>query len=170
MSKTKGIVIQQQGKNTPSVKPQHWPSINTTRVSQLGLDEFKYGFPSEGLAIVSHKWWESNSDDIRNYISVDGGEKSHEPELKSENSADYGDDVAVKDLETEKDESDGDLRGTGLLSHLRKRAAKEGEEALRLGVYRRFGVSKMGKKERKLLSRVFKYSLPSNPKTVSSDS
>lgn len=166
MSKTKGVTIQ-QGKSTPSVTPQHWHSINTARVYQVGLDEFKYGFPSDGLAVVSHKWWESSSDDMSCNVSIEGGEKSHEQELKSEES---GDVAAGKGLETGKDENDNDLRGTGLLSHLRKRAAEEGKQALRLGVYRGFGVSKLGTKERKLLSWIFKSSLPSNRMTASSDS
>ncbi|KAG6783969.1 hypothetical protein POTOM_009651 [Populus tomentosa] len=53
-----------------------------------------------------------------------------------------------------------DPQGTGLLTSVRKRAVEEGREARKLGVYRTYGVNKLGRKQRALLLRIFGSSLP----------
>ena len=121
-------------------------------------DEFKYGFPSNGLSITTNKWWGSSKSDGHEVIVVDGVESEGEDKHQSVEKPD--------DMANEKHDENGKLedgigpQGSGLLTAVRKRAVEEGREALKLGVYRGYGIKKLGRREASLLLRVFKSSLP----------
>ena len=104
-------------------------------------DEFKHGFPSEGLSTASNRWWGSDS------VVEHAGAPTPVTEEKEEERAD--------------DEGSG----TGLLMAVRKKVAEQGREAIKLGAFKGCGNgyggnSKVGKKERALLLRIFDSSAP----------
>ncbi|XP_024026808.1 uncharacterized protein LOC112093140 [Morus notabilis] len=118
------------GKTSHSGRPQI--VTNASRAKSITtLDELKSRFPSEGLSTVSNKWWGSGFPDGYNERS----------ENKEKN-------------------ADPTTQGTGLLMDVRKRAAEEGRESLKLGVVRGFSAKKLGKREKALLLRMFKSSVP----------
>ena len=153
--------MQQQGKNIQNGRPQPLYSSNMTQGTQASLDEFKYGFPSDGLAIVSYKWWESSRLNNGEDTKGSGVEDTQGGKRKSEELSDSLLMVEEKPVR-QNDKSITDLQGTGWLSDVRKNAADEGREALKLSVHRGCGVNKMGMREKKLLLRIFKSSLPSH--------
>ncbi|CAH9126974.1 unnamed protein product [Cuscuta epithymum] len=146
------VVPRQQG--TTSAQTLNLPKAVTT--SAGGSDEFKYGFPSDvGLSVLSYRWWGSgssdpNEDDIRKEeedVSEERKQQLAEPMDKSE-----------QDLNTTH-KINPDLVGAGLLSELREAAAKEGKEALRVGVYRgQHGLFKLDLTKRMVLLQAFKSS------------
>ncbi|CAH9116845.1 unnamed protein product [Cuscuta europaea] len=122
------VVSRQQG--TKSAQTLNLPKAVTT--SEGGSDEFKYGFPSDGgLSVLSYRWWgsrsyDANEDDITKEEDLSEERKRQlvEPMDKSE-----------QEINTTHKRKPH-LVGAGLLSELREAAAKEGKEALRIGVYR----------------------------------
>ncbi|XP_052178417.1 uncharacterized protein LOC127792105 [Diospyros lotus] len=166
------ITMQQHGKNIQNGRPQHFVSSNMTKATHSSLDEFKYGFPSDGLAVVSIKWWGSSSLGSNGDISVKG-ERDFEEAKRTEELVDDGACMSVINEEKPgigNNESNSSPQGTGLLSCIRKRAAEEGREALRLGVHRGHGINKLDRRERKLLLQIFRSSMPSHLKRGSSQS
>lgn len=102
-------------------------------------DEFKNGFPSEGLSTVSNKWWGSGSPDGYDGASAEkGGGEIYEEK-----------NVGPKPQP----------QGTDLLTDVRKRAGEEGRERLKLGVVKGFRGKKLGNRDKALLLRIFKSSL-----------
>ncbi|KAK9285063.1 hypothetical protein L1049_024248 [Liquidambar formosana] len=162
MSKLRGVttphILQQQGnKNSQSGRPQNLPNTSLTKGITTSSDEFKYGFPSDGLSAVSYNWWGSGSPDGNGgFFFGDGAEVNEDDKHQSEELADEG-----AKPETGKGESNIGPQGTGLLMTVRKRAVEEGREALKIGVVRGYGINKRGMRERTLLLRIFKSSLPS---------
>ncbi|EXB92391.1 hypothetical protein L484_021375 [Morus notabilis] len=133
------------GKTSHSGRPQTVTNATLAK-SITTLDEFKSGFPSEGLSTVSNKWWGSGFPD-----GYDGDGAIHAAE-----SADK-----EKERSENKEKNAGPTtQGTGLLMDVRKRAVEEGRESLKLGVVRGFSAKKLGKREKALLLRMFKSSAP----------
>ncbi|XWS41047.1 hypothetical protein CRYUN_Cryun17cG0047400 [Craigia yunnanensis] len=162
LSKLQGVTavpnLQQQG--TKSI--QSGQALNFGHQSLMtGMtmsDEFKYGFPSDGLSITTNKWWGNSKSDGHEVIVVDGAESEGEDKHQS---VEKPDDMAnEKHDENGKLEDGIDPQGSGLLTAVRKRAVEEGREALKLGVYRGYGIKKLGRREASLLLRIFKSSLP----------
>lgn len=126
--------------------------------THTSLDEFKHGFPTNGLAVVSYKWWGSSSSDSNEDLSRrKEGTDFQEDTKKTEELVDDGEKPA-----SGKDESNNIPLGTGFLSQLRKSAAEDGRKSLRLGVYRGYGVRIPGRRERNLVLRMFNSSLPTH--------
>lgn len=121
------------------------------------LDEFKHGYPSNGLSVASNKWWGSGSPGDFDYI--DATETGRECRPKCEDAADDGSN-AEKKPESGKENSDDSLRGTSLLTAVRKRALEEGQEAIKMGAFRSHHAHKIGKKEKSLMVNIFQSSLP----------
>lgn len=167
MSKSKGAALphnlQQQGsKNVQNLRSQNLLSTSLTK-GIAALDEFKYGFPSNGLSTASNKWWGSSSPNGCEGNLGDGVETNEDDKHKSEEMVGVGPGVVIVDKEecvTGKEESNIGPQGTGLLTTVRKKTVEEGREALKLGVFRGYGINKIGKRERTLLLRIFKSSLP----------
>lgn len=109
-------------------------------------DEFKNGFPSEGLSVVSNKWWGSNSCD--------------EADTKEDTEHKPGNDPAEMKSAEENGSNNMDLSGTSLLTTVRRKAVTEGREALKLGVFRGRSIHDTGDRERTLLLGLFHSSLP----------
>lgn len=122
------------------------------------VDEFKYGFPSDGLSTTSSKWWGRSGPNDSAGKHPDGAEASDHgkgrPEERAEEEAD------TETCETGEDETMKTPEGTALLTDVRKRAVEEGREALKLGVFRGYGVKKLGKREKMLLLQIFRSSFP----------
>ncbi|PNY16281.1 hypothetical protein L195_g012996 [Trifolium pratense] len=155
-TKAQGVTIhhnsnQQGNKSVESGRTQN--SSNTVLAKgTTALDEFKYGFPSESLSTTSNKWWGcSNRDDCAK--TIPDGAKS-QPEKS-------GGEAEKKECETGKAENSEETpQGSSLLRSVRKRSVEEGREAFKLGVFRGYGVNKLGKKEKILLHQIFGSSLP----------
>ncbi|KAH7511385.1 hypothetical protein ACOSQ2_000317 [Xanthoceras sorbifolium] len=166
MSKLHGVAspnLQQQGSKTAPVSQPHI-LLNASSIKGLmALDEFKYGFPLNGLSATTNKWWGSNTSD--DYERIRGGEAEtdeedkHQPEEKADDSA-TSTTMDEKESGNGKVDSNIDPEGSGLLTAIRKRIVDQGREALKLGVYKSNGLKKLERKEKVLLLRIFKSSLP----------
>lgn len=121
------------------------------------LDEFKYGFPSHGLSTTSNKWWGSSTPDDSASKNQDGAKVSEPSKVQLEERAKEGD---TETCESGKDETSKTIQGAALLTDIRKKATEEGREALKLRVFRGYGVKKLGKREKALLLQIFRSSLP----------
>lgn len=169
MSKLHGAIpphmLQQQGsRNIQNGRPQNLPNASLSKGIAASLDEFKYGFPTSGLATASNKWWGSSSPDGYEGTIGNGVEIDEEDKKQSEQLADNGANLLVMDgekAENEKEEGTIGPQGTGLLTAVRKTTVEEGRKILKIGVGRDHGVLKAGKKERRLLLQIFGSSLPS---------
>lgn len=156
------------------------------------LDEFKYGFPSNGLSNVTHRWWgnsssnsnggdgrkndnedanESNQQSKENFAEKNDNEDADKSNQQSkEDLADDAVDLSSEDgemSESKTNETEVDTQWTHLLSTLRKRAVKEGNQALKLGVYRGYGVNKLDQSKKMVLHQIFKSSFPNQWKDLS---
>ncbi|ERN19410.1 uncharacterized protein LOC18447794 [Amborella trichopoda] len=132
------------------------------------LDEFKYGFPSDGLSCISNKWWVPDNPD-----GIDGPENSVvKYALSTQNSANglvvcseeaqnSGPTICLAKTKRRQDLSDEELGGAVLLSSIRERNTEYGREALKLGFSRGYDGSKLGGRERVVLLKAFGSSLPS---------
>ncbi|KAE8678479.1 Glucan synthase-like 7 [Hibiscus syriacus] len=150
--------LKQQGaKNMQTAQAlnfSHQSLIIGTKMS----DEFKYGFPSDGLSIATNKWWGSSKSDGHEAIDVDAAETEGEDKHQS---MEEPDDMANdKPNENGKLEDDIGPQGVALLAAVRKRAM-EGQEALKLGVHRGRGMKRPSSGKALLLLQIFKSSLPS---------
>lgn len=156
--------LQQQGTKDVLVGRQHITLTPGLAKGLMGLDEFKYGFPSDGLSTATNKWWGSSLSDTQRATDRAGIETDEDDGHQSEEKVDAGTSVVIVDEEKgengKMESNEIDPQGTGLLTSVRKRAVEEGREALKLGVYRTYGVNKLGRKQRALLLRIFGSSLP----------
>ncbi|XP_058095234.1 uncharacterized protein LOC131240787 isoform X2 [Magnolia sinica] len=124
------------------------------------LDEFKQGFPSDGLSSVSMRWWGSMNLDDAEKIPKEEPTNIVAAEQKSHEFPSDGEMTEGKpERDTEKDAIGP--QGAALLSSVRKRAVEDGREAVKLSVARGYGPYKLGRKERVLLAQVFQSSYPS---------
>lgn len=139
-----GVFSQQQGtRNFQSGSSPHFRISNLTKGTSV-YDEFKYGFPSDGLSTATYRWWGNKS--------PDGNQDSKLNDDNAKNSTEQAENVAEKtECQTSVDST-----GTTLLTDVRKRAAKEGKETLRLGVHRRRSAKMLDSTKRKILHQVFK--------------
>nr|GMC80143.1 protein NLP2 [Ipomoea batatas] len=150
MPKSAAASQQQGSKTAQTLSSQHLLGVNLPKGTTAGSDEFKYGFPSDGLSAISYKWWGSRSTDANEDTKKEGN-----AEESKQQSAVPMDESAVKT-----DKSNVDSFGADSLSDLRKQAAKEGKEALKLGVYREHSLFKLDLTKRKVLLQVFKSAYP----------
>ncbi|KAF7815715.1 uncharacterized protein G2W53_029684 [Senna tora] len=149
----------QGNKNIESARLQNALNTNLTKGMTTTLEEFKFGFPSNGLSTTSNKWWGSSGPDDSASKKPDcaGASKHNKGQVEERAKENAG----TETCETGKDEETSKtLQGTALLKSIRKRAAEEGREALKLGVSRGYGGKKIGKREKILLLQIFRSSLP----------
>lgn len=160
-SKVQGMVLPrnlQQLESKQGQSGQIQSAISGSLIKSLTvLDEFKHGFPSNGLSVASNKWWGSGSPGDFEYINAT--ETGRECRPKCEDVAD-DDSNAKKKAEGEQENSNSTLQGASLLTAMRKRALEEGREALKLGVFMSHRAHKIGKKEKSLMRNIFQSSLP----------
>ncbi|KAG5569284.1 hypothetical protein H5410_059050 [Solanum commersonii] len=139
-----GAFSQQQGtRNFQSGSSPHFRISNLTKGTSV-YDEFKYGFPSDGLSTATYRWWGNKS--------PDGNHDSKLNDDNAKNSTEQAENIAEKS----KCHTSVDSTGTTLLTDVRKRAVKEGKEMLRLGVYRGHSAKMFDSTKRKILHQVFK--------------
>lgn len=149
--------FQQQGnKSITNGKPHVLSNVIVSK-GVASLDEFKYGFPSDGLLTCKNKWWGSSSPNHE-----DGAETDEEDKHQSQDQEkvdDVGNSMACENQKQEESSMIGS-QGSGALTAIRKRIVEEGRTALKLGVYQGHGLKKLGRREKGLLLRIFKTSLP----------
>ncbi|XP_042500119.1 uncharacterized protein LOC122078273 isoform X2 [Macadamia integrifolia] len=124
-------------------------------------DEFKNGFPTEGLATISLRWWGSSSPDATEDDDF-GDEAPTGQEDKLQSSETAGDCSKLEGEKPDKGNEMSDIgpQGSALLLSVRKRAAEEGRESLKHGECRGYGVYELGRRKKMLLQTVFQSSLP----------
>ncbi|KAJ7965071.1 RWP-RK domain containing protein [Quillaja saponaria] len=150
---TTPLNLQQQGsKNVQIGRPQNLLSTSLTK-GIITVDEFKYGFPSDGLSIASNKWWGSDNPDGYEGVRRDGAEVGEDGKDELKDSADDGSSSRTVNKETCE-------KGAALLTAVRKRTVKEGKEAFKLGVFRGYDVTKLSNRQKTLLHQIFDSSLP----------
>ncbi|XP_028751979.1 uncharacterized protein LOC114711720 [Neltuma alba] len=163
-SKASGVTVfhnphHQQGSKNIETRPSHNVVSSNLTKGMTALDEFKYGFPSEGLSTTSNKWWGSSGPDD----SV--GKKADGPDV-GKHGKDRIEGTEKEEADTEMSEAGKETmktpEGAALLADIRKRAVQEGRETLKLGVFRGCGVKKIGKREKIMLLQIFSSSLPSS--------
>lgn len=159
--------MQQPGsKNTQTGSPLKVHGAALSKGDPSNLDEFKYGFPSDGLSSVSYKWWgDSNPNGSMN---SEGSVIEEYQDKKNSLTNSVHSDVQSStndgdgcDKKTENWDIDIDSSGTGSLTALRKKAVEEGQEALRLGFHPKHDINWLHQSEKTALLHVFKSSLPS---------
>lgn len=139
-----GAFSQQQGtRNFQSGSLPHFRISNLTKGTSVSYDEFKYGFPSDGLSTTTYRWWGNKSPDRNEDGKLNGDNAKNSTEQEN---------IAEKS----ECQTSVDSRGPTLLTDLRKRTVKEGKETLKLGVYRGRNANMLDSTKRKILRQVFK--------------
>lgn len=137
-----GTFSQQLGtRNFQSGSLPHFRISNLTKGTSVSYDEFKYGFPSDGLSTTTYRWWGNKSPD-----------RNEDGRLNAKNNTEQPENIAEKS----ESQTSVDSTGTTLLTDVRKRAVKEGKETLKLGVCRGRSANMPNSTKRKILHQVFK--------------
>ncbi|XP_010522076.1 PREDICTED: uncharacterized protein LOC104800828 [Tarenaya hassleriana] len=145
-------------------KSNTWVNSNLAK-TMAALDEFKCGFPSDGLSTVTNKWWGS---------STTGKDASKDQVEASEGTHQLDTNEDAKIVDNDMKQEDGNVNEEGAserpepLVAVRKRIAEEGREAVKLGLHRGFGSKKLKRRDQALLSQIFSSSLPKDQGTGSS--
>ncbi|GFQ05886.1 hypothetical protein PHJA_002732600 [Phtheirospermum japonicum] len=142
-------VLTQPPTKTNQFESSHIFSSTTNKVNSPVSDEFKYGFPSEGLSNISYRWW---------------GNKSADENVVDSKDSD------IKDANRNEKQPKNFEDTTSSLSSLRTKAAKDGQQALKLGVYRGYSVNTLDRAKKRVLLQIFKSSLPGERGDVSVES
>ncbi|GAV79261.1 RWP-RK domain-containing protein [Cephalotus follicularis] len=151
----------QQGNKTSQVGQPHI-SINASLTKGMTtLDEFKYGFPSNGLSTATNKWWGSSSPDGYESICEDGAEIEEDDKSQSDEKVNENANSMVLDKEKHEngDKENIGPHGIGILTAVRKRNVEDGREALMIGVHS-YGIKKLARRESALLLRIFRSPFP----------
>lgn len=168
-------ILSQQPTKDSHIESSHnmHTSLMNTGTSSIS-DEFKYGFPSDGLSSVSYRWWGNKSAgehgvDSQQTVVEAAEEKKEKPEESVDTAADFSS-LDKKVTEGEKNETEADPQWANLLSALRKKAAKDGKQALKLGVYRGYDARALDRTKKMVVFQVFRSSLPGEWGDLSSQS
>lgn len=184
---TSGNILQPSGSRIPQAARQTMYHTGHRAYISTYLDDFKQGFPKNGLSSVSKKWWGSSgsisTEDApedseiseAKLISRKSNESSQGIELGTaiENDSKLTSEVDGFSKEGKFSDSesisrpaghmgsrDEDLMHISTLSRTRKRNAENGRKALKLGVTNGYGTYKIGDKYKVLLERIFGSPLP----------
>eukprot|EP01018_Ginkgo_biloba_P009593 Gb_00222 [translate_table: standard] len=186
---TAGHVLQHPGTRISPTVRQHLYHLGHNRFFiPTYLDEFKQGFPKNGLSSVSNRWW-GNIASVNTQSAPESSQSSKAFPKGRELDKSQGSEVSMiteKDstlisqmgcvLKDEKANSDSegismlagnmglhdeDLMHVSILSRTRKKSAEKGRKALKLAVTRGYSVCKLGDKDKSLLAQIFGFPLQS---------
>uniref|UniRef100_A0A1D1ZED8 Uncharacterized protein n=2 Tax=Anthurium amnicola TaxID=1678845 RepID=A0A1D1ZED8_9ARAE len=115
------------------------------------VDEFKYGFPVDGLSLSTPQWWGS--------CSSGSTGKSLQSEFPCEDEEPHTEKSSLNSPDKAR-EPGNKSKPVSLLCSVRKRAVVDGEESIKLGISRGYGRYRLGTNERSILIQIFKSSLP----------
>lgn len=154
-----GHVLQSQGNK---FSQSSWPNMIQYRGIPTFMDEFKYGFPANGLSSVSVKWWGSSSKEntvgtLPEESRAIKGENQESHELSNENSRHM---VKADLVDHGTEDTSTITEPSASLCSLRRKAVECGYDALKGGVSKGYTSYKLGKRQRLALLQVFKSSLP----------
>lgn len=169
MSKSQCTAQQPGTKNIYALRAHHTLASGLAIETSTCLDEFKFGFPSNGLSRSTSKWWGNASGD-QDKVPKDDLKPS--PEVKPASEAEVVDTAVT--VCAEKGDcvvgvSGFDIRDKVSLSIIRKRAVDEGCKALKHGVLKKYRADKLGEEEKILFRRLFQTSFPIDGSPVLSD-
>ncbi|KAH6780745.1 hypothetical protein C2S52_011982 [Perilla frutescens var. hirtella] len=160
------MLTQQPNRDNQVVSIHTMHSSTMNKGSAPSSDEFKYGFPLNGLSSITYRWWGTKGD--RENGSCDGDAKRKQ---QPEDSVDSGANLSSTEMtEGKKNETNADPHCQSSLSALRKKAAKEGRQTVKLGVYRDYNVKTLDRSKKMMLLQIFKSSLPCEWGDMSSES
>lgn len=178
---TSGNILQPSGSRIPQAARQPYQLGHRAFISTY-LDDFKQGFPKNGLSSVSKKWWGSSgsisNEDApedseiieakltsrKSYESSEGGDlgttNENDGSVTSEvdgflKEGKSSDSESISKLVGHMGSQDEDLMHISILSRTRKRKAENGRRALKLAVTNGYGTYKIGNKDKILLERIF---------------
>ncbi|XP_042456249.1 protein NLP1-like [Zingiber officinale] len=123
--------------------------MNQSKHIPTFMDEFKYGFPTNGLSSHSVKWW-----GVSGHEDADGslpGETAVEKDENQEMQELSNDD---EDPDSGAEDNDAESKPSALLCSLRRKAVDYGRESLGIGIPNR-----LTKKQKLTLTQVFGSSL-----------
>uniref|UniRef100_A0A7C9ABT2 RWP-RK domain-containing protein n=2 Tax=Opuntia streptacantha TaxID=393608 RepID=A0A7C9ABT2_OPUST len=166
MSKSQSNAQQPGSKNIYALRPPHVLASGLAIETSTCLDEFKFGFPSNGLSRSTCKWWGNASSD-QDKVPKDDLKPSPEGKPDSEAQAvDAAVTVCAEKGDSLMGHSGSDVQDKFSLSRIRKRAVDEGRKALKLGVLKRYRADKLGEEEKILFRRLFQTSFPMDGSAV----
>ncbi|WOL02235.1 kinesin-like protein KIN-8A [Canna indica] len=137
--------------------PNGWP--NTAQLSQSKniptfMDEFKYGFPANGLTSTSVKWWGvSGQEDTERTVPAESTTEKDENKEVQEQSNGEEPDSGAEDSLTE-------TKPSALLCSLRRKSVEYGRESLKRGISVACTPNKLTKRQKLTLTQIFGPSLP----------
>lgn len=155
-----GHVLQLQGNK---FSHNSWPNMIQYRGIPTYMDEFKNGFPANGLSSVSIKWWGSSSkEDTERALPEETikGENQESHQLSNEISWHMVKDDHPGGPDHSTEDSATITEPSASLCSLRRKAVECGRETLKGGVSKGYTTYKLGKRQRLALFQVFKSSLP----------
>ncbi|XP_065025917.1 uncharacterized protein LOC135650475 [Musa acuminata AAA Group] len=137
-----------------------WPNMlhqNQSKNIPTFMDEFKYGFPENGLSSTSFKWWGiSRLEETERTVPGEG-----------ETTTEKDDNQEVQDSSNEGEEPDSGAednvivtKPSALLCSLRRKSVEYGRESLKRGISVAGIPNKLTKRQKLTLSQVFGSSLP----------
>uniref|UniRef100_A0A0D6QR16 RWP-RK domain-containing protein n=1 Tax=Araucaria cunninghamii TaxID=56994 RepID=A0A0D6QR16_ARACU len=177
---TAGNILQTSGTKIPQAVRQHPFQMGHRVFMSTYLDEFKQGFPKNGLSSISNRWWGSGGslsdknlpEDLQRdetLAVVTASDRSQGGEvgtLAEENSnlnleRDGPLEEKCKSFSNEGMNShDEGLMHATILSRTRKKNAENGRKALKLAVTHGYGPHKIEEKGKLLLTQIFGFPLP----------
>lgn len=158
---TQSHILQQGVRFAQGVSPNNMLHLSQIRNIPTFMDEFKYGFPTNGLSSLSNKWWGSgNSNSNSNSSPLESSavkdESQESCELSNETSKCTMDDMADSGTE----DSAATSVPSAVLCSLRRKALEDGRGLLKDGACNGCELHKLNKRQRLVLAQVFRSSLP----------
>lgn len=184
---TSGNILQPSGSRIPQAARQTMHHSGHRAFISTYLDDFKHGFPKNGLSSVSRRWWGSSgsisTDDAPEDSEISEAKLTSKKSIESSQGVELGttvendsrltsevdgfskegkssDSESISKLSGHMGSQDEDLMHISILSRTRKRNAENGRKALKQGVTNGYGTYKIGDKEKVLLERIFGSPLP----------
>ncbi|KAF3779635.1 hypothetical protein EJ110_NYTH41015 [Nymphaea thermarum] len=197
-----------QQRNKLPQQERHYVVPQSGKTIPTYLDEFKNGFPMDGLSSVSVRWWGNVESDDKDALSekesveneppkdstaktgegdCEDDKNTHSEKERVNNEPSKGSIAKTGEANHEDDQAstpvvgapcvtvgnpcvtspcnmenlEAQLEGASLLSAIRKKNAEDGTHVLKLGISRGYGTSRLSKRQKLLLSEIFRSSLPS---------
>lgn len=184
---TSGNILQPPGSRIPQAARQTMYHTGHKAYISTYLDDFKQGFPKNGLSSVSKKWWGSSGSISTEDVPEDSETNEAKLTSRKSNESSQGielgtaiendsklasevdgflkegkssDSESISKLASHMGSRDEDLMHISILSRTRKRNAENGRKALKLAVTNGYGTYKIGDKYKGLLERIFGSPLP----------
>lgn len=112
------------------------------------MDEFKHGFPTNGLSTTSVKWWGVDGEEVARALTGETTIENDENQ-EAEESSNEG-----EELDSGEDNV-SETKPSALLCSLRRKSVEYGRESLKRGISVACVSSKISKRQKLMLARIF---------------